>query len=254
MTPTVHILATCTNPALLPSTLLVFDTLHIGFPNAAVKVHGNHLVGEAAGLVFAAATAAGAEYQNSDRERIHGGWMRQVVDEATGPVVFLDTDVVFWAAVEGWQFETGLAGRYIRRFRCPFTRCVTEPRLHTSLLFVDPERLRAELAAHQLSFHESRFNPRADLWRAVTVPERTRAGVVNHFHDTACLAYQAVGGTSFTEDQLGAYDHLHAGTWADELDPAVPGLLAGHAAVWQDRNAARGLWRQQNDWFAQHAC
>ena len=260
MTPTVHILATCTDLSLLPSTLLVFATLRVGFPTAKVVVWCNGLAGsEADEAVRKAAHDVGAEatYTGSPIKPVrHGEWMRGIVESADSPIVFVDTDMVFHAPVEGWDFQTGLAGRYLRRYLCPYTRCVTEPRLHTSLLFVEPRLLANELFMLRARFHESRFNPLVDLWSAVTIPERTRAGVVNHFHDTACLAYQAVGGTVFTPEQLDAYDHLFAGTYLNDLAPSLSdcNLPALHAAAHRDPASIRGAWRSQNDWYARHAC
>jgi len=256
MTPTVHILASCLDLALLPSTLLVFKTLRIGFPTARVEVWCNGLPAEADKAVRAAAEAVGAVSEGLGVALRHGAWMKERVELEEDPLVFVDTDMVFHAPVEGWQFETGIAGRYLRRYLCPFTRCVTEPRLHTSLLFVDPDTLRGELDVYGDTFHESPFNPLVDLWPAVTLPERTRAGVVNHFYDTACLAYQAVGGTAFTPEQLDAYDHLFAGTYLNALAPALTDcdLPALHAAAHRDPTSIRGAWRSQNDWYARHAC
>lgn len=259
MIPTVHILASCLDLALLPSTLLVFKTLRIGFPTAKVVVWCNGLAGEADDAVKQAAHEVGAyaTYTGSViAPQVHGQWMADRIEYESGPLVFVDTDMVFHAPVEGWRFETGIAGRYLRRYLCPFTRCVTEPRLHTSLLFVDPDKLRGEMDVYGDTFHESPFNPLVDLWPAVTLPERTRAGVVNHFYDTACLAYQAVGGTSFTPSQLDAYDHLFAGTYLNALAPALTDcdLSALHAAAHRDPASIRGAWRSQNDWYARHAC
>ena len=256
MTPTVHILATCTDLSLLPSTLLVFKTLRVGFPTARVEVWFNELPGDALTELAVAAAAVRAFPKPLERAQRHGEWMRGIVETSDTPIVFVDTDMVFHAPVESWQFETGLAGRYLRRYLCPYTKCVTEPRLHTSLLFVDPGQLHDQLDIYSRTFHESRFNPLVDLWSAVTIPERTRAGVVNHFHDTACLAYQAVGGTSFTTEQLDAYDHLFAGTYLNDLAPALSDcdLSALHAAAHRDPASIRGAWRSQNDWYARHAC
>ena len=54
MTPTVHILATVRQPALLPAATLVCRTLRIGFPTATAAVWGNGLSHAAAAAVQAA--------------------------------------------------------------------------------------------------------------------------------------------------------------------------------------------------------
>lgn len=264
MKPTVHILATGTDN---PNMTLVFQTLPTGFPTAHVKVHARPMTVDqeirlqdavAAAQQVRARTGIGVrpiEIGPTEAE-CHGKWMDSVVERWQGPVVFLDTDVVFHAPVEHWEFSTGLAGRYIRRFREPLTRCVSEPRLHPSLLFVNPEQVRRELDVWRSGFNVTRFNPPAVSFAAFTLAERTRAGVVPHFYDTGSALYQAIGGNSFTESQLDAYDHLFAGTFVDELSPAIEDadLAGAHRQAWQNPTGIRGAWRHQNQWFARRAC
>jgi hypothetical protein len=254
MIPHVHILATGTWTA---NMTLVFPSLRVGFPTATVTVHARSM-GEGMAKRLEEAVAAHipeAEIVEAPVET-HGYWMDEVLRTAKGPVVFLDTDVVFHEAVEHWQFDTGLAGRFIRRFREPLTRCVSEPRLHPSLLFVHPVKLARDLAAWQAGFKVTRFNPPVTSFAAFTLAERTRAGVVPHFHDTGSALYQAVGGTSFSEAQLDAYDHLFAGTFVEELAAVIDDadLLAAHRATWENPVRIRGAWRRQNEWFKGRAC
>ncbi len=254
MIPHVHILATGGHN---PNMTLVFPSLRVGFPTAPVTVHARPM---ADGMFERLNVALDAHVPEADLVRTevdrHGEWMDKVLKTTKGLVVFLDTDVVFHKAVEHWQFKTGMAGRYIRRFREPLTRCVSESRLHPSLLFVDPFTLAQELDGWQSGFKVTRFNPPVTSFSAFTLAERTRAGVVPHFYDTGSALYQAVGGTSFTNDQLDAYDHLFAGTFVDELAAVIDDadLLAAHQVAWENPGRIRGAWRRQNDWFARRAC
>jgi len=254
MIPHVHILATGTDN---PNMTLVFESLRVGFPTAAVTVHARPMLEHQFDRLNQAVDARvpEADLVQTDIER-HGDWMDEVLKADKGPVVFLDTDVVFHEAVEHWQFGTGLAGRFIRRFREPLTRCVSEPRLHPSLLFVDPAMLARDLAAWQAGFNVTRFNPPVTSFSAFTLAERTRAGVVPHFYDTGSALYQASGGASFSEAQLDAYNHLFAGTFVEELAAVIDDadLLAAHQAAWENPGRIRGAWRRQNEWFKAMAC
>src|SRR6185436_18974807 len=105
----VHILATCRKPELLPYTLLVFRTLRVGFPTAAVEVTGNALQEFALKEVAHAAESIGCKFTNG-QETLHHLWIESLIDSAKGPMWLCDCDMIFYAAVEGWQFETPLAG------------------------------------------------------------------------------------------------------------------------------------------------
>ena len=254
MIPHVHILVTGSDN---PNMTLVFESLRVGFPTAPVTVHARRMTADQDSrlkqYVDAVVPEADIVFTEID---CHGVWIDYVVARAKGRIAIVDTDVVFHDAVEHWQFGTGLAGRYIRRFREPLTRCVSEPRLHPSLLFVEPAYLQQQLADWQAGFGVTRFNPPLTSFAAFTLAERTRAGVVPHFYDTVSALYQAIGGTSFTDDQLDAYDHLFAGTFVAELAAVIADadLLAAHQAAWENPGRIRGAWRRQNDWFARRAC
>jgi hypothetical protein len=254
MIPTVHILVTETDD---PNMTLVFQTLRVGFPTAPIWVHRQPMTEAASKRLDDAMAATIPEADTVARTKMtHGEWIDDVLSRAGGPIVFLDTDVIFYAPVEHWQFETGLAGRYIRRFREPFTGCISEPRLHPSLLFVDPAKLSADLAGWRAHFNATRFNPPVTSFRAFTLAERTRAGVVNHFHDTGSAAYQAAGGTPFSESQLDAYTHLFGGTFLPELAEVITDadLAASHRTAWSCPDQVQGAWRAQNEWYGRRAC
>jgi len=234
---------------------LVFKTLRVGFPTAPVRVWLNGVSQEVDDAVCdeaidmdAAACDAQTEnpltIKDTSYKMSHGEWMGKVVREGD-PVVFVDTDMIFTSRVEDWSFDTGLAGRLIPSFRCPFTKCLTQPRIHTSLLFVDPDKLKREYAATAFANAFTRFSPLVDLWRAVVIPP-------DHFYDTAALAYTLVGGTPLTPAQLDSYDHLNAGTWVNELAPTIhdADLKAFHELAYANPAAIRGCWRNQNDWYS----
>lgn len=235
---------------------LVFRTLRVGFPTAPVRVTFNtrNIAVEEAVMEAVAGSAEGAiEFVGNEfvgkgapiefaAPLVHGDWVRRRLYAGSSPVVFVDTDMIFTAAVEDWAFDTGLAGRLIPAFKCPFTKCLTQPRLHMSLLFVDPVRLWAEIGA---TAHQTRLSPLVDLWCAAVVPP-------GRFYDTAAFAYALVGGTPFTPAQLDSYDHLNAGTWVDELAPAIADgdLKAFHELAYTNPAAIRGCWRAQDDWYS----
>lgn len=244
--PVVNIAALCRNPVLLPSMLMVFDTIRVGFPNSEIQVTGHGLDDYAFDPLLEVCLLNDCKLINVSHPLISGEWMAGVIKDQQDHV-FVDTDVVFWKSVEGWEFDTGLAGRLLPRYNCPHTRCITEPRLHPSFLHLRYDQFVLEAGLALTKINETRYNPVAGPWMALTIP-----GHPPYFFDTGSIAYRVCGGTAYTPDQLDCYDHLFAGSFVDELSPSVGGWLIGdHRKAWKDPESIRGAWRQQDRWFAE---
>lgn len=250
----VFILARCRNPDLLQATTLVFDTLRIGFPTAEVLVFDNANSTFACSAIRDACRKAKTEFIGMPEEVTHHHWCEGIItacmkNEQAEPFYLCDTDVIFWEKVEGWSHgDAPLAGRYIPAFLCEFTKCYTYPRLHTSLLYVNPKILKAKLDAYVADLPRTSFNPMANLFYPIHIP-----GI--GFFDTCSLLYRVAGGHGFTEGQLDCYDHLHAGTISDIVGPHIGdgGMQERHAAFLANPETMRGLWRKQEAWFAAHS-
>lgn len=213
----VFILATSRKPELLPYTLLVFKTLRIGFPTARVFVTGNALEGFALKSVQDAAAAENCTFVNRSEETIHHKWVEYLIEEADMPFWICDTDMIFYSKVEDWRFETALAGYRIPEFKDDFTVAVTRSRLHTSLLYIDPLKLKKEVENFKAPYPITVFNPPVNLFYPITYPLN---GTV-YFHDTMSFVYHAIGGTEFTPKQKDAYFHFFFGTFSDLVLPAI---------------------------------
>lgn len=246
----VHILATCRQPDLIPAALMVFDTLRLGFPNADVSVDINRVDGLEDEMDVIKNKAALARSSVAFVQTIHHEWLEALCMNEPEPFVALDTDIIFWERCDHWEFAHPLAGRYIPHFRDPFTKCLTRSRLHGSFLWVKPVELRAKIAAYHAGFPGTPFNPPANLFYPFYMPMRGQS----YFHDTGCLLYHAIGGHGYSERELDAYSHLNCGTISDIVAPHMPEecLRESHFAVFNDRELARGCWRDQDAFYARH--
>lgn len=240
MSEPVHILATCRKPELTNAATLVFRTLRTGFPSAPVTVHLNGEVENKGAIVDAAMKADATVLEHPPT--IHHEWIKERLEQAKGPFWICDTDIVFWKSVEEWNPAGPLCGAATPEFKDDWSRCVTMPRLHTSLLRFDPDKLHDKLTALRDKVRVTRFTPLADLISPLVLP----AGV---FYDTCALLYEAVGGTPFTEAQLECYEHLNGATWVDELSESYPGLDKMHAEVYADVNKSRGSHRMMDKFY-----
>lgn len=242
MSAPVHILATCRKPELAKMTTLVFATLRVGFPSAQVTVYLNGDCELNCPEIVSACTATGCQVITADT--IHHEWIKSLVQSASEPFWILDTDVILYASVEGWSFDTPMAGRRIPEWDDEFSKCITRPRLHTSLLYLDPARIKAELTKLP---EATVFTPKADLFNPLVLPLNQR----NYFYDTAALLYHQLGGQSFTPTQLDAFFHFNFGTIEDVVLPTLTEKLeAARASVLKNPAFGKGRWREQDEYYA----
>lgn len=249
----VYILATCRKPELWPGTALVFRTLRTGFPTAEIVVHGNGL-GPRAERMRELCASVGAHYLNV-LPTVHDLWVDMLLQDERQPFWICDTDVVFWSAVEGWRFRTALSGVQQPEFFERFTGTNYRERLHTCLMRLDPVRFREECHEYLARFPRMPFAPRIDFVRQQWQPERHGDRMVTYFADTLAVAWHALGGSAFSEEQMDAFDHVSCATYADLIAGSYPdtNMLAAHAAIYENPELARGLWRQQMDYWKKGA-
>jgi hypothetical protein len=256
-TPPVHILATCRNPELIRATTLVFDSLRVGFPTAHISVQIN---GELNSQHIHQKSIWDGKI-NSVKvipQTTHARWIRETLEKSESSFWLCDTDMVFWSSMEDFSFDGHwLAGRYIPQFLDDFTKCITRPRLHTSLLYFDPVLIKAKLEEYQDQFPQTQFNPCMDLIAPQYGTVRDKQGeTTNYFYDVVSGLYNAIGGTPFTEPQLNSYDHLNFGTFSDIVAPHYKGerWRETHFAIFENPELAKGIWQSQDEWYAKRAC
>jgi len=255
----VHVLVTLRNLELVRASTMVFDTIRIGFPSAEIVPWDNiqkFAVGDSKLL-------AGAELNPLPKGvTIHHEWIEHLLHIEHAPFWICDTDVVFWDKVEHCKFDAvPMAGRYIPQFRDSFTKCITRPRLHTSLLWLNPQRIKEETAKYFSQFPETQFNPRPNLFypmfHPVGPPELFGKAMpqTNYFYDTCSLLYHAIGGEPFTTDILDAYDHLNFGTISDLVCPHYPEThwRENHFAVFENPQLLKGAWKVQEQFYRANA-
>lgn len=214
---------------------------------------GNALPEYALPVIAEISQSKGCSFTNWTDATIHHLFIEKLCLRSGEPFVILDTDVCFYDEVESWKFSTSLAGWRIPEWRDDFSGCVTRARLHTSLLFIDPVKLREDISKFYENVFESEFTPRANLFHPLIVPFKGRG----YFSDTASMLYHAVGGQSFTDAQLDSYFHFNFGSISDIVLPRLPredqdNFRLARAAILQNRSRGKGMWRAQQNWYLSH--
>lgn len=236
MTPQVHILATCRNPALIDATTLVFKTLRIGFPTANVIVRSNGNLPD--GLPFGV----------FGEPVTHGKWIEELIHKNSSPFWICDTDMIFKSSVEDWFNESSpdlFAGRYEPEFFEPWTESRHVARLHPSLMWFNPIPLR-EAMAKWPGKHAFLDSVEKNLIRWHWVP---RDGKLE-FYDTCAGLHHALGGTRFTAEQNASFVHLHCGTYSD-IQPNDE-LRIIHKLTMENPAVADDLTERQSRWYHKH--
>jgi hypothetical protein len=243
-----YMLTWCNQVENLYGTTLIFTTLRIGFPNTNICVVDNASLLTLRPQIRQLAQEADCEFIQLDQEIKHDEFLEQTLSkQSEGTAIFVDPDICFWKSVEDWNFDALVAGRLIPKHSCEYTRCITYPRLHTSLLWIpDIRAFRSEMET--LRGHFFQFSP----FR----PFMFRLNNLWHRFDTGASLYAALPNRMFpfVEKELEAYDHLFCGTHLESVAAKVRpdyGLLFErmhkHAQV--DYRALKGAWRIQEEYF-----
>jgi len=247
----IHILATVRKPELLAAALLVFRTLRVGFPTAPVYVWGNGLKPDHAEILRNVTLSIGGVFNNL-KPTCHDAWIEQLVLNQARPFWIADTDLVFLEECE-WFFEDDdaalFAGRLEPAWREPWSQTTTVERLHTCLQWFNPQALRgAMMRWNRQRVPEVFHTAQVPFIRQHFIPGRD--GVT--LYDTTAGLWQAGWGTPFTDKQNACFEHLHAATYADEVGKCetLKDLPAVHQAIYADPQLARGIQRQQNEFYA----
>lgn len=242
---------------LLASTLLVFQTVRVGFPTARIEVTPN-LPGalrpddheRAVIAITAAAQEVGARVLPRDHNR-HDLWLEQRILMEMAPFVILDTDMVFHESMESIQCNLGLAGPWEPSHRNPVTGMRHHARLHTCCLFVDPAQVRRALRAVVLERLPRQpwmieYNP----VRGAVRMGAEESGKLDEFWDTGAQLLPVVPHQLLTRADCERFTHLHAGTWRDEASKKLPGLNEAHEAAIAGTLDFAAVRAAQARWYA----
>jgi hypothetical protein len=225
----VQILVTVPKPEHFDACTLCFDTLRIGFPTADIYVTVNAskcLDDPMIARIEDKVRAAGCSFGLAPHDRpIHlAKWIEGEVERATGPLVLLDADTIFWKSCEDWKFPEAilLAGYYIPRMWNDFAKCVSMPRLHTSFLFMpDPPALRQRIkdCYPPASQEHGEYCPCDPFMPAVKF-----IGGRPYFWDSCANLYGMLMpncGTAqaraFQPEHLACYDHLNSASFFEVM-------------------------------------
>jgi hypothetical protein len=238
----------------MPATLLVFDTIRVGFPTARIMVRCNPNKNVDWTELHEAAKRVNASVYLPYEFMQHHTWIETKVRVGAEPFWICDTDIVLHNAVETWTFDAPIAGRWIPEFVDAFTRRITHGRLHTSLLWMNPVMIRNGIRTIDALSERHPCKTPISYFAPVLHSHRENCGLVRHYlYDTCAQLYHCIGGQKFNDQQNAAFDHLHAGTYSDLAEEAIPGISEKHRAVFANPELLNGAFRHQEKYFNERA-
>ena len=242
----IFILCTARSRKIERTSSLTLETIHVGFPDTHVHVD---FQGEWART---ARIDIGGFHSSTvlEEPQIHGDWIKGLVYSEENPFVIADPDLVFFSRFPVEKYiGNAWAGDLTPSFNCPVAKARTAWRFHTSLLFIDPIRLRLEIRDWKARVESNQFVPGVDLFRPALIP--TEDG--NRFYDTCSFLSHAIGAKHFDDETLECYRHLHAGTWSDIVEKSMPGFQDMHRKLLSDRELLKESRAMQNEFYRKHA-
>jgi hypothetical protein len=249
--------AACYKAEQLDAATFVFKTIRVGFPTAEIVLVIGNTAPELREAIIDEAKRCGLDPTCNDdfATRPLFDVYESFLNSEKGPFFYCDTDIIFWESIESRFKEfarVSMAGRFIPKFYDKASRCITMPRVHNCLLYVDPYRLQREVQEYYSVLPpDSYFTPRPDLVRPTFVSIREEQGAYvarkNYFYDTWAMAYNALPGVGrFSEELDACFDHLNCGSIAHLIGPAYGvDLAARHRFSMKNPESLRGIWRVQ---------
>jgi hypothetical protein len=248
MSKSIYVLTWCNQPESFYGTTLIFKTLRVGFPNANIQIVDNASQPIFRTLLKQYTQECDAEFTQLESSISHHNFIEQTLNrQSEGTAIFVDPDVCFWENVEEWNFDALVAGRLLPKYRCEYSGCLTNPRLHTSFMWI-PDVIALREAIQTLRTQYFEFNPfHPVMFRLDNTWQR---------FDTGASLYAALSERmyAFAEKELEAYDHLFCGTHLDSVASKIRPDYAllferMHKHVQVDHRALKGAWRIQEDYF-----
>jgi hypothetical protein len=245
----VNILLKINSEECLQTALLVFRTIRIGFPTSSITVFGNGFADKYLPVVQQACVKVDACFVPIKRIP-KGEFIEKLIFAENKPFWMMDTDVVLFEKMEDWfnEFSEDLfAGRFEPEFYDDWSRSVHMARIHPSVMWVNPVKLRCAMRNWPgLHYFFRSVEIEYCRWHFVPVMRGGKQEIL--FYDVAAGLHHAFGGTHFTGEQNGKFAHLFCGSYSNLIKEHLD-LTDMHKAVCANPNLARGLWKQQQEWY-----
>lgn len=242
----VHILTYCKDIERLHASLMVFETLRTGFPNAEVFVTDGGSCPEAYDRIQLQARNVGCNVFRSDISQTE--WLENTIESSNEPLVILHPDICFHKKMFFTESDAWIQARKIRPFYSGFHEAQTYVGASTSVFYVSrPDRIKELFdCARNVYPHFDPYKPwqffDTNVWK---------------FFDVFFNGINLLGSRvqTFTKEQLDCYDHLFCGTNVKGVCKKIGSDLYAKMLLEVDEYAKRtlrlpsGIYVRQEEFF-----
>ena len=236
----INTLLYCRHPKDVAGNLIFFDTVRKAFPTETINVYSNQNSKEFDYVVMEKCQQMAANFVPVEEEIEHADFIASLIYSNSKPFYVADPDVI-WFEEMPKDFTGALAGRLIPDFYDTYTKSNTHKRIHTSVMWLDPEKIK-NLLATASNFQFDPFNDctyylNKNLYRFDTLAKLYHFLVI----EDACF--------EFTEKENKNFAHLFCGTHLSIVGDEIKELEAMHEKAAVDRKFAASLCEQQTKYF-----
>lgn len=236
----INTLLYCRHTKDVAGNLIFFDTVRTAFPVEIINVYSNQNSKEFDHVVMEKCRQIDANFVPIEEEIEHVDLITSLIYLNEKPFYIVDPDVI-WFKEMPKVFMGALAGRLIPDFYDTYTKSNTHKRIHTSVMWLDPEKIKNLLTtASNFTFapySECTYYLNKNLYRFDTLAKLYHFLVI----EDACF--------EFTEKENSNFAHLFCGTHLSIVGDEVKELEVMHKKAATDKKFAASLYEQQVKYF-----
>ena len=241
----VYVLTFCKDINQLYGSLLVFDTIRVGFPTAEIIVVDNNSITDAVIEIEKAAYSVNAQFVKLENQVLHRDYLRYILncENDDAQIYIIDPDVILWENVETFTTNKLLSGRLIPEFFDAYTDTITKPRIHTSFLYIPS----VKLLINKINALENKYC--TDLIKYATLKINGNWTMWDTFGQVFECLHSDI--EIFTEKQNDCFDHIFCGSHLNIIAKRHnnPRLHEIHRLSIENPQELKGIWREQHDFF-----
>jgi hypothetical protein len=236
----INTLLYCRHPKDAAGNWVFFETIRKAFPEETINVYSNQNSKEFDCVAMKKCQQVNANFLPIENEIKHSEFIASLITLSKKPFYVVDPDVI-WFKKMPKSFTGAMAGRLIPDFYDTYTKSNTHKRIHTSVMWLDPEKIK-ELLTTVTWFQ---FDPISSCTYYLN-------GCLYRFDSLAKLYQFLVTKDScyeFTKKENDGFAHLFCGTHLSVVGDEIEQLEATHKKAITDKKFAMSLYDQQVQYF-----
>ena len=219
---------------------IFFETIRKAFPTETINVYSNDNSEEFNCAALEKCQQIGANFLLIENEIEHTNFIKVLLQVREEPFYVVDPDTI-WFKEMLKTFDGALAGRLIPDFYDTYTKSNTHKRIHTSVMWLDPKKIK-KLLAGATKFDFNPFSP-CTYYLNNCLYRFDSLAKLYHFLLAKGACYE------FSKKENDCFAHLFCGTHLSVVGVEIEKLETMHKKAVADKKFAMSLYDQQVQYF-----